>query len=344
MGVIRQRFHTAIFGICAFIASTLAGAEPVDPATIFSKMAESLRSQTYDGVMVSNRNGEMRSMRIVHMVRNGEELERIQYLDGKAREIIRAEHPLDCVHTGGKLVLGNDRNGLFSVITPAGVEKLKGHYRLERRPETRVAGRAVTAIAVLPNDAYRYGRLLYIDQASYLLLKAEVLDKQGKVLEGFQFTQLTIGDKVDPAAIDTVGSNIVEEGFHMLPPNGSDPMDSAWQLGWMPDGFVRASHQKHAIKGSDKSVQSMHYTDGMSVFSVFIESANSSIEAFQTTSGSTTAYVAPMKTVDGWLSVTVVGEVPLIAAIKIAQSINEAQPVTAMLGVNGLAASELSEP
>lgn len=293
-------------------------------AQLVRSMADSFRTKDYDGIMVSNRNGEMRSVRIVHVVRDGAEQERLEYLDGEPREIIRSAHSLDCIHAGNKLILSKHSGNLFGGIKAAGRAAMLGHYRLEKRSSSRVAGRDTHVVAVVPNDAYRFGRTLYIDSESHLLLKSEVLDQQAKVLEGFQFSQVRIGAEVDPAALDVTGEQAIRETFHALPPNGQQPLSSRWQLSWMPEGFVRSSHQKHSVGGRSTAVQSMHYTDGLAVFSLFIEPSKSAVEAFQTQSGSTTAYVSPKRIDKGWLAVTVVGEVPLAAAIKIAQSVSQA--------------------
>lgn len=328
------RLLSVIFSFCLLAAGDPLRAQTKstvgtqdDPAKWIGEMAMSFHRQNYDGVLVSNRGGVLRTVRIVHIVRNGEESERIEYLDGEPLEILRTDHDTDCMHAGSKIILGSAAAGsLFGGYAQSGKPGLVSLYRLEVRAPSRVAGRAVSVLDVLPSDQDRYAHRLFLDQQTRLLLKSEVLDAQSNVLESTQFTQIKIGSEVDPGALETVGQEVVREEFHSLPMIHVDPPDAAWRLSWLPAGFKRASHHQHELVDSPGMVQSQHFTDGMALFSVFVESTKEAVDTFETRSGSTLAYVAPRKLNDAWVSVTVVGEVPLATAVKIAQGLDSRPP------------------
>ncbi|MFK7733444.1 MAG: MucB/RseB C-terminal domain-containing protein [Pseudomonadales bacterium] len=294
-------------------------ADLTEPAYWLKRMAAGLREQDYDGILVANRGAEMRSMRIVHLVRDGREHERLQYLDGDPVEVIRANHPTDCVHAGRKLIMGGATGGLLAGIGSGGSFDFDGLYQLKLNGSTHVAMRPVQILSVIPEDSYRYKHQLYLDKESGIMLKSEVLDANNRVLETSQFIQIAVGEQVDPAAVEHNSDEALHEGYHSLPMNTREPDDSNWRLAWLPKGFMQASHQRHRIMDADKMVQSQHFTDGITLFSVFVEKSAGAVEPFETRTGSTLAYLVPKKMGKQWLSVTVVGEIPIQTAMKLTE-------------------------
>lgn len=319
-------------GVLAFAALVSASPAPEqgdvtdvsEPAHWLKRMAAGFREQDYDGILVANRGAEMRSMRIVHVVRDGQELERLQYLDGDPVEVIRASHPTDCVHAGRKLIMSGATGGLLAGIGSGGDFDFNGLYQLELNGSTHVAMRPVQKLSVIPQDNFRYKHQLYLDKESGIMLKSEVLDANNRVLETSQFIQIAMGDQVDPKAIEISSDEALHEGHHSLPLKTREPDDSSWRLTWLPKGFMQASYQRHRIKDVDKMVQSRHFTDGISLFSVFVEKSDTSVEPFESRTGSTIAYLVPKKMGKQWLSVTVVGEIPIQTAMKLTEHLKTA--------------------
>ncbi|MEM8498795.1 MAG: MucB/RseB C-terminal domain-containing protein [Pseudomonadota bacterium] len=336
MNILARLFGT-FAGVLAF--ATLVTASPApeqagivdasEPAYWLKRMVAGFREQDYDGILVANRGAEMRSMRIVHLVRDGQELERLQYLDGDPVEVIRASHPTDCVHAGRKLIMGGATGGLLAGIGRGRDLDFDGLYQLELNGSTHVAMRPVQMLSVIPQDNFRYKHQLYLDKESGLMLKSEVLDANNRVLETSQFIQIAFGDQVDPKAIEISSDEALHEGYHRLPLKTREPDDSSWSLAWLPKGFMQASYQRHRIGDADKMVQSRHFTDGISLFSVFVEESDTSVEPFETRTGSTIAYLVPKKLGKQWLSVTVVGEIPIQTAMKLTENLKTVEDIAA---------------
>lgn len=329
-----MRFFSTVTAGLALAFATLTAASPApedvavgdqsEPAYWLKRMAAGFREQDYDGILVANRGAEMRSMRIVHVVRDGREHERLQYLDGDPVEVIRASHPTDCVHAGRKLIMSGATGGLLAGIGSSGDFDFTGLYRLKLEGSTHVAMRPVQKLSVIPEDKYRYKHQLYLDKESGIMLKSEVLDANNRVLETSQFIQIALGEQVDPKAVENSSSEALHESYHSLPINTRESDDSSWRLGWLPKGFMQASHQRHRLKDANKMVQSQHFTDGISLFSVFVEKSASAIEPFESRTGSTLAYLVPKKLGNDWLSVTVVGEIPIQTAMKLTEHLQSA--------------------
>jgi len=93
---------------------------------------------------------------------------------------------------------------------------------------------------------------------------------------------------------------------------------SSWSSQWLPPGFVIASHQS-----TDKGRQeSMMYTDGLAVFSVFIDSDNGrSLPAIDANLGATVAVLTKANFNDHEYAISVVGEIPRATANQIANAI-----------------------
>ncbi len=323
----RMLFPLAFVWLLLASCSALAGAEADEFAkatALMQGMTASFREQTYDGVLVLNRGGEMRSVRIVHVVKDGQEYERLVYLDGKPLQVVRGAHDIDCVHVGQRLLLDSAAGHLFGHYS-AGSQgtQLHGYYQLELLAPGRVAGRPSSVVLVRPTDEHRYSYRLHLDRASGLLLKSEVLGAGETVLESAQFSQIMVGDAVDPQALEPVGDDVVFEDFHGVPVHLSKARATTWRLGWKPAGFMPAAHQRHAVEDQPQ-VSSQHFTDGLALFSVFVEATSKPVSVFQSRNGSTQAYVAPRKLGGTWASVSVVGEVPLATAVRIAEGVEPA--------------------
>ncbi len=307
--------------------------QPTEPEHFLAAMAHSFRETDYDGVLVFDRDSKMQSVRVVHVVRDGLESERVEYLDGDAREMVRSSHPTACVHPGGSMLSAGNTAQLFSAFSENG-NSVRGQYSLAMSANSRVAGREVRVIDVTPNDEYRFARQLYLDKESHLLLRSLIKDSQGNVLESFQFSHIKTGSDVDAGAIKPHGENVKNEPVHPLPVHKQEQPTFGWRLAWVPSGFVKTGGALHKEQNTEQSkgqstsaVQSVHYTDGLSGFSVFVEAAASAVQVLHSRTGGTTAYTTPKRLGKQWLAVTVVGEVPMTAAVKISQSVQAVSTV-----------------
>lgn len=322
----------------AEVASPIVSSQPISepvaaalqPQGLIANMSEAFRELDYDGVMVYSRGDEMRTVRLIHLTIDGDEYERIQFLDGADVEIVREAHSKDCEHIGAKLLNGSLEDQPPSLIPGSGnawasqseqrSKVLDKHYQLSIQSAGRIAGRASYVVDVRARDAHRYSHRLFIDKEVGLLLKSMVFDPQGKVLESAQFTQLQLGDAVSREGLTPQSASVVKEDFHPLPMS-ADSAAPNWSLSWAPKGFVNASRSTLRRGRGDSGLNAEHFTDGLSAYSVFVEPASADDRAFQARSGSTLAYTLPLSLNGRWVAVSVVGEIPIATAVKLAQSV-----------------------
>jgi len=341
---VRARWRVLLSGL--FFSGALLAAEPpavtgpptASPQELLASMARSFRELNYRGVFTYEYGPELETLEIVHAVRDGVESERLVFLNDDYREILRTGHELTCIHPGdqilrlGGLVSGGPlARGLLGAAGP-----VTDHYEFALAKPSRVAGRAVHVLSVKPRDRYRNGFRLFLDEASGLLLKSMVISPEGKALERFQFTTVQIGVDITDADLQPGKQAVHLPGHKVLAVSGEPQVlarigDFELDPGWLPPGFVLAAidHQPVEGKASDFAL----YTDGLASLSIYVEQipagapeAESLQRGGKARKGATVAYTRQLHLDDTILLVTVVGEVPLATAQRVAGQIALRRP------------------
>jgi len=288
----------------------LAAACPVadvEALAWLDKMSRSLQQVSYHGVVTFQRGDELQAMEISHFVEDGLTTDKLTELTGQGAEVVRFNHPLNCIHPGYQ-------------ILQLGARALGGHcgvadyYRLKVADGELVAGRQAVQLRIEPRDMYRYGYIMELDSETGLLLKSQTLGRGDKILEKFQFAKLayTPGPEVEE------GARLVHRAHH---PKGEDHSPAAdgpglaWSVRWVPQGFTTTD-----LPGLTSERRT--YTDGLAVFSVFLESLSEDIRPGEgvVRNGGTTSYTRGMHLAGRPVLVTVIGEVPLNTARMVADS------------------------
>ncbi|MCD5984660.1 MucB/RseB C-terminal domain-containing protein [Pseudomonas sp. CDFA 610] len=287
-----------------------------DAQDMLKRLGQVDQQQSYQGTFVYERNGSFSTHRIWHRVAEGKVTERMLQLDGSALEVSRIDGLTQCV--SGTLEAGVTSGS--SASRNFDVKKLSDWYDMKVVGKSRVAGRATTIVAVTPKDQHRYGMELHIDNETGLALKSLLLSDKGQLLERFQFTDL------DTATIPT--DQLLQVSADCKPVVAAKAKAKAqvtpvaWRSDWLPPGFELSSSGVRKEQDSHSPVTSLMYGDGLARFSVFIEpvSGNASSD-IRTQLGPTVAVSRRLTTPQGDTMVTVVGEIPLGTAERIALSI-----------------------
>ncbi len=275
------------------------------------KMSRSLNQVSYRGVVTLQRGDDLQAMQISHIVADGLASERLVELTGQGAEVLRVDHPLDCIHPGHRLLRSGAR-------LQSGGCGLADYYRFQVSDGELVAGRQAVRLLIEPRDMYRYGYLMELDRETGLLLKSQTLGRGGKVLEKFQFASLSFSFAEGDSSAGEV--QLVHHAQHPLPAPeldaGTVPM--GWNVSWLPSGFTLTDLPPGVS-------QRRTYTDGLAVFSVFLEQLSQDIRPGEglVRTGGTTSYTRGMHLGGGPVLVTVIGEVPLNTARMVADSIED---------------------
>ena len=270
------------------------------------------------------------TFRVVHKVVDGVERERIVHLNGPPREIVRIGEKIHGVlQPGDELqdLEGSIPAGPYARVLARRFENMSENYRVEFRGHDRVVARPAVRLAVLPHDHDRFGYRLWLDRDTGLLLRSELHDFEGASLEIFQFTSLKLGDQVTPADLEPSSDNVVvrlTETPSQESPQGMDTSPQQWRVRWVPPGFHLTSTDFRQPSSEHKGVNTLVYSDGLAAFSVFIEAMpETGAGSVVSRSGATVVLTHLASGGDGDHLVTVVGEVPVGTARRIASGVSQ---------------------
>lgn len=290
-----------------------SASQSVEVDKLLQKMASVPHTLNYQGSFTYQHkdNPSLQSFRIIHWVKDGVEHERLQHLNGPEREFLRSGKAVGCESLGDQLLQGK-----ISQLG-ANIARMDQLYRFEIRGPERVAGREATALLALPLDGYRHSSLLTIDNETGLVLKSWLVDESAQPLERYQFIDLDLTPNL--ASIEQLpAAKIQKETTAQVtdcnPSGVKQPQQ--WQLAWVPPGFAFVGERQVRDQ-----IDMMMYTDGLTTFSVFVEATTDAIPEGVAQRGATLAVMDSLSYQGKRYRITVVGEIPVVTAQKIAQNI-----------------------
>lgn len=304
-----------LLGSCMMVPALAANSSP-EASEWLNKLAQAEQKQSYQGSFVYERNGSFSSHDIWHRVQDGKVSERLLQLDGAAQEVVRVDGKVQCVSgaLASDLAGVAPSNSAPRVLDPL---KLMSWYDLSVAGKSRVADRDAVIVTLTPRDQHRYGFELHLDRRTGLPLRSLMLNDKGQLLERFQMTRLDTDDVPSDADLHaSAACKPVERGSQ---PAGESVV--GWRSDWLPPGFelINSSVRRDSERGS--TVSSLMYDDGLTRFSVFLEPISGDVGTdTRTQLGPTAAVSRHLNTPKGKVMVTVVGEVPLGTAERVALS------------------------
>ena len=190
-----MRFLLHLFLVMTMALSATTQANDKEAVQMLERMTEAAKSLTYEGVFAYQSGKNLQSIRIFHRADARGELERLISLNGAAREVIRSNDMVTCINPEGKQVNVSRRplGRGFPSDLPRRLNSATPYYQVELGEMDRVAGRQAHELIITPVDNYRYGYRLWVDAETDLLLKSELRNDAGEVLETFAFSSLSTG-------------------------------------------------------------------------------------------------------------------------------------------------------
>lgn len=323
------RANVVLLATCVLLLWSRAGVAEDDPRDWLDDMNRAFSELAYDGIFSYFSGHDLASLRLVHMVVDGQQRERLIHLNGAPREIVRRGDQVACFVMPGDALLELEQSipsGPFARAFVRRYDRISENYGLSFFGEDRVADRTAVRVAVTPRDEDRYGYRLWLDKETRLLLRSELVGHDGERLEIFQFNHIDFGDSVDPAMLEPEGKQGSLVSHLTLATKEPQPVDrenTAWEARWLPDGFRMAAADIRRAPSSLKSIDTMMYSDGLAAFSLFIEDMpNRGAAAMVSRNGATVAVTHVVKGARGEpYLVTLVGELPTPTAQRIARSV-----------------------
>ncbi len=238
------------------------------------------------------------------------------YLSGPVREVIRRGNEVSYIEPGVE-PFTIESGTMVAPIIPmlnSDIGKLSQYYDFVKMGRAREAGVACQVLRVVPKDGLRYSYVLWIDENSFLPLRADLVDRDGEVLEQYRTVSYSINDKL---ATVMSGLNQVQLPEVLSLPKGNVEQ-TFWTVGWKPEGFQPLELNRYRMAMTERLVESQMFSDGLFNFSVYISARDElSIKGQLVRQGRRTVH----SIVQGKKEISVVGDIPPATAQRIAQSI-----------------------
>ena len=318
--MIRSVAVCLLAGFCA--ASGFAQDNATTAYQWLQRISTAAQTLSYTGIFVYQNGSHGETSRITHIVDQDIELERLEVLDGSPREIVRRNDEIRCFLPENQLLIvaRRSRGRSFPAMLPRTLGGLAESYQVRLGPVGRVAGIDSQAILIEPKDDSRYGRVLWFDPVSGLLLKEGLIGARGEVLEMVAFTEIRIGGKIDPRATK---SRFEEQARNWQVFNVQSSSlhgeEGQWNFRTMLPGFRRLSWMKQQLRPDAPEVMQAVFSDGLAAISVFIEPANAQDKAPD--SAFAMGAISVQKRRLGNQQLLVMGDVPAAALKRFADGI-----------------------
>lgn len=306
-----RRAGLTIAAIGTFVLSAFAGAASDRSPTaeeLLNNMRTAMAQQNYRGIVVYSKDRSVENMEVLHQVADGVEREKLISLNGPMREVVREGQDVKCYFPdSGTVFIGSKPSGKSAFVDlPEDFLKLRPFYDFSLGRLDRIAQREAQEIIIAPRDEYRYGRRIWVDLASNLALKVELLDEQNSVVEQMVFSALE------------VGASIPSDELNLSPPQQQLQWKTSqhtplaidalrWQLQNVPIGFQIASFSRVSEGTHGREIEHLLLSDGLSSISIYFDRVGEKLAVPQPRSvGAIHSYVRKI----GDYSVTTMGEVP----------------------------------
>jgi sigma-E factor negative regulatory protein RseB len=322
---VNNRKSWLVIGFCLWLVFRGSPVSADQSATDWlMRINDAAANLSFAGTFVYVRDNKVEAMQVARRVRDGSMQERLYALNGEARELVRDMDRVWCYIPDRNIGVHDYRQTSesgFPRILPGDIDSMKTYYEFERGIEQRIADRMARQIKIVPKDRYRYGYSLWADKQTGLLLRSDLLDQDGAIVEQYVFVNIEVDREIADHELESVNSKEQLVWYGTDTPNLTvEVIQKHWQIASPPMGFRLTKHIKRMTPMEMIEEEHMVYTDGLSTVSVFFKKAREGQSGMTglTRMGSMHAY---RSTISGYW-VTVMGEVPAETVKHIARQIN----------------------
>lgn len=289
---------------------------PADARAWMSRVQQAAMTLNYQGTLVFNAAGVVSSSRVAHYCEGKHRYERIDVLDGEARQVFRHNEVTQTLWPRTRVAVVEQRTTMpeFPAL-PATDARLLEAYDLRMLGTERVAGHEAQVLMLKPRDAHRFAQRLWAERSSGLLLRADVLGARGEVLESASFSDVSIGGKGSPEAVLQAMRKV--DGYRIVRPAAvRTKLDAeGWMLAKPVPGFQLVGCMRKELSalgeplpaGSPQVLMAV-FSDGLTHVSLFVESYDPERHKPVATSLGAT-HTVMTRSGDWWI--TAMGDVPM---------------------------------
>jgi sigma-E factor negative regulatory protein RseB len=223
-------------------------------------------------------------------------------------------------------------------------------YEVQPGSDDRIAGHDAQTVTLRPRDNARFLQRWWLERSSGLLLRADVVNDKGEVLESAAFSELQIGTRVQAQALvaemnrldgyrvsrnRVVNTDLEREGWALktlvsgfravqcVQRQGAEPPARAAAAPLASSGTSGTSGTNPADAAGTPLLQAI-YSDGLTHVSIFIEIYRPGVHLPEPIIAMGATHALARRNGDWW--VTVVGDVPPATLRQFAQALERRKP------------------
>ncbi|MEO8279996.1 MAG: MucB/RseB C-terminal domain-containing protein [Ideonella sp.] len=294
-----------------------AAASVAEAQRWFTRIQQAPAKQSFQGTFIVTSGGAMSSARMTHYRAGKSQYELIESLNGQARQVYRHDEVIQTMWPQQRVALVEKRGklGSFPALLEGGSSRLLEFYELRVVGVERIAGRIADVLSVTPRDDLRFAIRLWSDKDTGLLLREDVIDGGGQLLESSSFSDVVIGVTAQPESFLAAMKKL--DGYRVVRPTfmATELESEGWAQREVVPGFRRVSCIKRPLFNAGEAdstpaveVLQTIFTDGLTYVSVFIEPYNAERHSRPVLTSIGATHTLMIRHSDWWI--TVVGDVP----------------------------------
>ena len=308
-----------LFCALASIQSANADTKSLTAIQWLQTMESALKSSAFQGTLIYAGANQIDTLQIFHASINGIEYEHIVSLDASAQEIIRDDSKTFCFNQqqrSGRVSIARTRKhwlGLTSAL-----KKANRFYTLQLEKQQDVIYRPAQVVNIIPRDQFRYQRKLWIDLATSIPVKTQIINARGQVIEQLMFAALTTNSSISRSRFqlpdDSKHYQWISQKSEYIPASRQ-----RWHVVDKPAGFEIMHYLQQHHAHSERKIHII-LVDGISTVSVYIDLPSTTINPSD--SYYSIGAINMLTLINHGHRVTVVGEVPQQTVRLIADSVH----------------------
>ena len=240
---------------------------------VLNQIKNAAEDLNYTGVYLYQRDAQVDTYELVHIVDAKGVDERRESLDGPPKLMMRKNDDvmLFLPDAEVKHLKKNALTKLFPSLLPDDLDQLLGMYTLYQQANERVAGADAKVYELHPKDDLRHGYKFWVHPHTALLIKAAMQTHDGQLIEQFSFTQYQVHTKLSR---DLLKPKVGRDDFAAYQQGALPKMqesatpNQAWEVRQVPLGFKLVKQAYRQVR--QNAVSHWVFSDGLSNVSVFI--------------------------------------------------------------------------
>lgn len=246
-----------------------------------ARMHEGSRRRAYVGTFVVSSGATIASSRIWHVCDGASQVERVESLTGPPRSTFRRNDRVITFLPESRVAVAETREslGLFPNLLGATDSSIAEFYRATVVATERVAGFDCDVVQLQPKDRLRFGYRIWSESRTGLVIKMQILDIDGQVLEQAAFSELQLDAPVSMEKLTRMMAST--DGYEVKRPElaRTTALAEGWLLKGGVPGFKPMSCYRRAgsgVAGGTAPEETMQwiFSDGLASVSIFVEPAD----------------------------------------------------------------------